>query len=368
MKIAIFHSFLDNIGGSEILTLHLARGLGADIYTTNINEDNIKKMGFNDLLEKRKIKSIGKVPIQAPFRQQAVFMKFRKLNLSGKYDFYIISGDWAIGAAVNNKPNMEYFHSPLNEVWAFRDELQKSLPFWKKPIYLAWTEITRFFYKRYFKHVQKKICNSQNTFNRIKKYLHYDAKIIYPPVDISKYQSGKSEDFWLSVNRLLPHKRVEIQLEAFSDLSGENLVIIGSYEKKVKHFEEYVKSLNEIVSSNVKFLSWVDDKALAKFYSQCKGFITTAEDEDFGMTAIEAMAAGKPVIAPNDGGYKESLLNEKTGILIDNINPDKIVKAVKKIEAELKENPRKYEKACKKQAEKFDVKNFIKKIKEEIER
>ena len=132
MRIAIFHNYLDNVGGAEIVCLQLARGLNADIYTTNINFDVIKKMGFEDIIPR--IKSIGKIPIEAPYRQQLAFMKFRKLNLTGKYDFFIIGGDWAISGAVNNKPNLEYFHSPLNEIWAFRNYVRKSLKFWMKPI------------------------------------------------------------------------------------------------------------------------------------------------------------------------------------------------------------------------------------------
>ena len=112
MKIAIFHNYMDNIGGAEKVTLTLAKELNADIFTTNINKKKIKKMGFHNL----NIKSIGKIPINAPFRQQAALYKFRKLNLKNKYDFYIISGDWAMAGAVNNRPNLWYVHSPIREI------------------------------------------------------------------------------------------------------------------------------------------------------------------------------------------------------------------------------------------------------------
>ena len=89
MKIAIFHNFLDNIGGAEMVSLILARELKADIYTTNIDKEKIKKMGFSNI----NIFSIGKVPLNAPFRQQSALLRFRFLNLKNKYDFFIISGD-----------------------------------------------------------------------------------------------------------------------------------------------------------------------------------------------------------------------------------------------------------------------------------
>ena len=103
MAIAIFHNFLDNIGGAEIVTLLLARELGADVYTTNIDQEKIKKMGFSDL----NIYSIGWVPAAAPLRQELTYWRFRFLNLGKRYNFYIISGDWAMAAAVKKAFNPE---------------------------------------------------------------------------------------------------------------------------------------------------------------------------------------------------------------------------------------------------------------------
>ncbi len=117
---------------------------------------------------------------------------------------------------------------------------------------------------------------------------------------------------------------------------------------------------------NVEILKEVSQSELAKLYANCKGFITTAMDEDFGMAPVEAMASGKPVIAANEGGYKETIINNKTGILIDNINPDKLIKAIKRLNKELKTNPDKYKTACQEQAKQFDTKEFIRKIKQEI--
>jgi glycosyltransferase involved in cell wall biosynthesis len=360
-KIAIFHNFMDNIGGAEIVALTLAKELNADIYTTNYDFDKIKKMGF----EKIKIKSIGKVPINAPFKQQLALWRFKKLNLKKKYDFYIIAGDWAISGAVNNKPNMEYFHSPLNEIWQFKDYIKDNwLPFWKKPIFELWARYNRELYKGYFNHVGIKIANSKNVQERIKRFLHSDSKVINPPTETENFYFKKTGDYWLSVNRLFENKRVGMQIKAFSELPDERLIIVGSYEKS-KHFQEYTKNLKKIKPKNVEILSWVPQEELIKLYSNCRGFITTAKDEDFGMTVIEAMASGKPVIASNEGGYKETITN-KTGILINNINNEKLVEAIKKINSELKKTPDKYTSACLKQARNFDTKIFIKKIRREI--
>ena len=84
------------------------------------------------------------------------------------------------------------------------------------------------------------------------------------------------------------------------------------------------------------------------------------------MTLVETMASGKPVIAANEGGYKETVIDGETGKLIDNINSDKLIKVIKETGKELDKNPKKYKNACIKQAKKFDTKVFIRKIKEQI--
>ena len=362
-KIAIFHNFMDNIGGAEFVALFLARGLNADIYTTNIDSEKIKKMGFSDVLPR--IKSIGKVPIKAPFRHQLALWKFRRLNLGKEYGFYIIAGDWAVSGAVNNKPNLWYAHGPINELWEFKNFVRDNLlVWWKKPIYELWVLFNRYLTRKYSKRVDKLVCNSKNTKKRIKKYYKRSAEVIYPPVDCKKYDYKSEKGYWLSVNRLLNHKRVDLQLEAFSKMPDEKLIIVGSYEVGAEQFENYKRYLEGIMTSNVEVRSWITDSELVNLYNNSKGFIATAGNEDFGMTLVEAMAAGKPVIAGNEGGYKETVIDGKTGMLIEDIDAKKIISAVKKIGKNLS----KYKVDCLKRAKEFDVDNFIKRIKKEVER
>lgn len=365
MKIAIFHNFMDNIGGAEMVTLYLARELGADIFTTNIDESQISKMGFKDV--NPRIKSLGKIPKMAPFRHQIALWKFRKLNLEKQYDFYIISGDWAMSGAVNHHPNMWYVHGPINELWSFKDYVRENiLTWWKKPIFDIWVWINRKMSLEYSKSIDKWVCNSNNTKERIKKYYKSDAVVINPPVDISKHTPLPSQNFWLSVNRLSVPKRIEIQMKAFSKLPNEKLIIVGSYEKDTKQFEDYKKYLESIKPDNVEIISWIDSEKLVSLYNTCKGFITTSKDEDFGMTVIEAMASGKPIIAPNEGGYKESIINGENGILIDDISEQKLIEAIRTINSNLNINLNFYRDICIQRSEIFDIKNFIQKIKDSI--
>ena len=360
MKIAIFHNFMDNIGGAEIVGLIMARELNADFYTTNIDEEKIEKMGFSDI----KLKSIGRIPINAPFIQQLALWKFRRLDLGKRYDFYIIDGDWAMSGACNNRPNLWYIYSPIREIWdLYRYTRQNTFAPPLRWVFDIWVRYNRLLTKKYVEHVDKLVCISNNTQKRVKKYLHKDAVVINPPTETSKYYYKKTGDYWLSVNRLISHKRVDLQIKAFAGLPDEKLIIVGSYEQS-RHFKRYADYIRNIKPKNVEILHWLDFDRLLDLYANCKGVIATAKDEDFGMTPVEAMASGKPIIAPNEGGYKETIINGVTGKLIDNITVDKLIEAIK----EIGKNPETYKDACIKEAKKFDTKVFIEKIKEVIEK
>jgi glycosyltransferase involved in cell wall biosynthesis len=152
------------------------------------------------------------------------------------------------------------------------------------------------------------LANSQFVASRIKKYYHREARVIYPPVDISQIKiSDEIDDYFLMVSRLRPYKRVDIAVQAFNKL-GLKLKIIGTGEEEVH--------LKKIAKSNIEFLGAVSDIERNRYYSRAKAFLYPQE-EDFGITAVEAMAAGRPVIAYRAGGATESIKEGVSGTFFD---------------------------------------------------
>jgi glycosyltransferase involved in cell wall biosynthesis len=207
--------------------------------------------------------------------------------------------------------------------------------------------------KRSIGRVDQVVSNSEFTARRFKQYLGRDSTVVYPPVDTSKFHYAGDDGFWLSVNRLFPEKRIELQLEAFARMPEERLVIIGGSDKG-DYSGTYARHIMEMLPSNVKLLGGLSEEELIGYYGRCRGLVATSRDEPFGMNAIEAMASGKPVIAVGDGGYTESVLDGKTGRLIDPA-PEALVEAVK----EISQSPLKYREACTGRAKEFDVSVFL---------
>jgi len=363
MKIAIFHNYLDNIGGAEMVTLKLAEALQADVYSCAANTEYIKKMGFDVA-----VKLISPISNKPPFRQQMSARAFAKLDLGQKYDMYIISGDWAVGGLVHNKPNLWYAHGPKRELWDMYEYTRREIvPDGKylknlhRYIFDLWVHYNRFIDRRYVANADQIVCNSKTVQARIKKYYNRDATVIYPPTDVDKYHHQPAGDYWLSVNRTSPAKRIEIQTEAFAQMPDKKLIMVATYEQT----ETFLAYRNKIASTkpdNVTLLAHVSQAELIDLYANCRGFITTAQEEDFGLTAIEAMAAGKPVIAPNEGGYRESVVDGETGLLIDNIDASKLTAAVQQLDTD----PDTYKEVCTQRAQKYSTAAFITGIKKQI--
>lgn len=356
MKIAIFHDYIGAIGGGEKLVLTLARGLGADVITTDVDMDSLNKLGFEDI----KIISLGNTLKMSPLKQLGASFKFAACDFSKKYDFFIFSGNWAFFAAKKHKPNLYYCHTPTRAFYDLYDVYRKNHSIFVAVPFTIWVHLHRKISEYYLSHVCKIVTNSINTRDRIKKYLNKDSIVIYPPVDTSRFKFKEYGNFWLSVNRLYPEKRVELQIGAFRKMPDQKLLIVGGYAAG-DHASGYASKLITGLPENVTLLGSVSEEELLELYATCRGHITTAMNEDFGMTPLESMAAGKPVVAVKEGGYLESVIDGETGLLVE-ANVDSIVRAISIVS----KDPEKYKSECMQRAKLFDTLEFIRKTKEVI--
>ena len=172
----------------------------------------------------------------------------------------------------------------------------------------------------------KIIANSNFIAKRIKKYYKRDSTVINPPVTLDSFYAGeKTGDYFLLVGRLMAYKRFDIVIEAFKIL-GLKLKIIGRGPELAR--------IQKIAgdNGNIEFLGRLSDQELFKYYAECRAFIFPQE-EDFGITAIEAMASGRPVIAYRGGDIPEHVEEGKTGMFFERQTPEDIAEAVRKMDS-----------------------------------
>ena len=352
MKIAIFHDYMSTIGGGEKLVLTLAKAFNADVITTNFNPLVPEKLGI-----KVNVIDLGKLVDKHPIKQIHASSRFALCNFLKIYDYFILSGNWTHYAAKKHHPNLLYCHTPVRVFYDLKNEMLASLKPLRKSIAKVWIEAHTRSDLKSIKDIDMIVANSQNVKARVKKYYERDAEVVHPPVNISKHSFKEIGDFWLSVNRIYPEKRIEFQLDIFKQLPNEKLKIVGGLGAG-DHAVQYAKTL-ETTQKNVEFLGEISEPELNDLYSRCKGLIATAIDEDFGMTPIEAMASGKVVLATNEGGYRETVKQNSTGWLLP-VDANEFAKLVSQLDKNTLESKKQ---DCINRAKEFDEKIFIDKIK-----
>jgi glycosyltransferase involved in cell wall biosynthesis len=147
------------------------------------------------------------------------------------------------------------------------------------------------------------VCNSRETASRIERYYNRQAVVIPPPVDVPPYAEQPEEDFYLAGGRLIPYKRLGLAIEAFNKL-GLKLKIFGDGRDRA--------ALEAMAAPHIEFLGRVDEQQRRDLFARCRAFLFPGV-EDFGITPLEAMAAGRPVIAYAAGGALETVIEGVTG-------------------------------------------------------
>lgn len=353
MKIALVHDWLPFMGGAErVLTNFVELYPEAPIYTTICNRSKIdgpikEAKIITSYLQKnnKEIKNHRKL---FPFMMTAI----EKFDLN-EYDI-VLSDSSSIAKGVITSPDtihICYCHSPMRYAWEFSHEYAGKMAGkggLKAKILSYFLTGVRLWDNATSDRVDYFIANSENVAKRIWKHYRRESVVIHPPVRCNLFNiSDVDEDYFLIVSRLQEYKRIDIAIEAFNKLELP-LIIIGDGPDR--------KKLEAMANENIKFLGRESDEVIKEHYAKCRAFIFPGE-EDFGITPLEAMASGRPVIAYRKGGALETVVENKTGIFFDNQNSYEMINAIKKFE---KMNFNKKE--IRMHAEKFDEEEFKIKI------
>jgi glycosyltransferase involved in cell wall biosynthesis len=358
MKIALVHDYIRDFGGAERVLKVLTQIFpDAPIYTAFHVKDSRAGKEFENktIIESKFAPFIKHFNLYSPLRFLLPII-WQSIDLS-KYDLVITSSSSYIARGFKVSPNTKvicYCHTPPRFLYGYKTgDLNK---FWLIKIY---ANLITPFIKRFDQESAKKvnywIANSKNVEERIKRIYHKDSVVIYPPVDIKKHPVKESDKkYFLIVSRLVGTKGLTDAIKASVEL-GFNLKIVGESSGIL----DVSDKLKKLANKNVEFLGRVSDEKLWELYAGALGFIALARDEDFGMTVVEAQAAGTPVIAFNGGGFKESVVSGKTGILINDTDVKSLKSAIEKFE-KIKWN----KKEIQKNAKRFSKENFEKEIQE----
>ena len=390
------HDYLNEFGGAERVLLALSEMFPrAPIYTAFYKKNS---EGYKRFKGKKIITSfVQKIPgfagkLHSPLRFLAPkIWKAHEKELS-KYDVVISSASWYVTKGFgSNNPGSElargvrnhkpvefcYCHTPPRWLYGYKTSIE-----WQKywPVRVYGTIIGHFMRQYDFRQAQKVdhfIANSKEVKLRIEKFYRRKAKVIYPPVSaclnlphqvsfssdfVARKTAAESTNFnkrgyYLVVSRIVGGKGLELAIKA-AKKQGFRLKIAGVGSGWGKQFNQ----LKQLAGDSTEFLGQVSDEELVKLYSEAKGFLALAENEDFGITPVEAMSCGTPVIAFRGGGYKETVVENKTGVFFEKQTVESLIKAIKVFEKK-----RFKREDCLNQAKKFSKDRFKREIKDFIE-
>lgn len=285
-------------------------------YKKNISTSFIQKLPFSNII----------LHYYFPLFPLAI----EQFDLS-KYELIISSSHLASKGVITSPDQLHisYVHTPMRYAW---DQMNLYLKEYKisnlvfKPFIRLILHYMRAWDQLSGTRIDFIIANSNFTAKRIKKYWGRDSKVIFPPVNTSKYNFKKErKDFYLSVCRLVPNKRIDLLVKAFNKIDLP-LVIVGDGPEKNK--------ILKLASNNIVILGFQDDLKVKELMEECRAFVY-AGTEDFGIAPVEAMAAGAPVIGLDYAGLKDTVncitKNHKmpTGLLFKHQNVQSIIDAIR---------------------------------------
>lgn len=326
LRIAIVHPFLIASGGGEKVIDALAELLPrAEIFTLMLERSSL-----SPVMERRTIHvtPLDRVPGRARFYQYLTPFYDAAVASHDLRGFDLVISSGGPGAkTVRCDPgavHVHYCHSPVRFLWDQYDTWLARLPAVVRPAFALTAEAQR---KRDYaaaQQVDRMIANSDYIAQRIRRYYDRDSRTIYPPVDLATAPPAPEPgDYYLTVGRLVPHKRTDLLVQACNRL-GRRLIVAGSGPEQA--------ALTRLAGDNVEIRGRVSVSELTKLFRNARAYLF-AGDEDFGIATVEAQSYGLPVIAYGHGGSLEIVAGEGDGILFDRQDCAGVMEAIERFEA-----------------------------------
>jgi glycosyltransferase involved in cell wall biosynthesis len=361
MKIAIVHDWLDKYAGSErVLEQIIEVFPQADLFSL---VDFLKDRSF---IKNKKVHTsfIQKLPFARKKFRNYLFLFPLAIERFDLADYnLILSSSHCVAKSVkksHQQIHISYIHTPVRYAWDLREEyleesgLNKGI---KKHIANLILDYIKNFDLKTTSRIDYLIANSNYIKERIKRIYNRDAYVIYPPVDINKFSlNEKKDNFYLTVSRLVPYKKVSLIVEAFNRMTDKRLVVIGDGPDMEK--------IKKIARKNIEVLGFQPDIVVKRYLESAKAFVFAGE-EDFGIVLVEAQSAGTPVVAYRRGGASEIVLEGVSGIFFDSQTPDAIIDAIKKLD----KNYERFDfKEIRKNSLRFSIERFRREFKNFVDR
>lgn len=339
LKVALVHDYMTQFGGAErVLRVLHSIFPKAPIYTL-FSDPELADIYFpaadirTSFLQKFPKKLHSRFRYLAPLAIPAM----ENFDLQ-KYDIVISSSAFFAKGVITSPDtiHISYCHTPTKHLWEFKEEKRRKRDGIIKHIL---EKMTLHFFRLWdfnaAARVDYFIANSKNTKQRIKKYYNKDSFVVYPCASLELLENGQRSDamhkksilaelpekYFLIVSQLQDYKNIDIAVEAFSRMKYP-LVVIGDGPEK--------KELEKLASNNVIFLGRQPDDIVQYAYENCFAYIYPGR-EDFGISAVEAMIFGKPVLAYRAGGVLESVVEGVSGEFFDDLHPAVLADGVRRL-------------------------------------
>jgi glycosyltransferase involved in cell wall biosynthesis len=351
--VGLVHDFLVDVRGAERVFLQLCEmwpeaPIFTAVYDESGTEGRFARRTIHTSLLQRLRPSARTFRALFPLYPAAI----ESFDLSG-FDLVVSSSSaWAHGVLCDESTvHVSYCHNPFRYAWNDRDS---TLARRRNPVTRAFLRDAfrrwRHWDRTTAQRTNRYVTNSRLTQNRIRAYFGRDAAVVHPPVDTRRFSPGRIGDYYAIVSELMPHKQIDVAIEAFNNLRWP-LVVVGDGPAW--------RRMRQLAGPYIRFTGRISDAEVAKILQGARALIVTAVEE-FGIAAVEAQAAGRPVIARGQGGVLDTVVDGITGCFWLG-GAEELAEAVLKFD-DAAVNPE----DCVRNAGRFSVSNFRQGIRTEI--